>query len=103
MLFRYDCHKTEIQNRFFFFPRPLREGGLVRCMRSKSPGTPATTATAVYFAAVCGREANRLSEFCTVGGTYQQRRHVASAWDKLIGSKEEITQCETSQPKERTK
>ena len=29
--------------------------------------------------AVCGREVNRPSELCTVGGTYQQRRHVPVA------------------------
>ena len=29
--------------------------------------------------AVCGREVNRPSEICTVGGTYQQRRQVPAA------------------------
>ena len=50
MLLRYDCRKNHGQitkSGKFVFPGPSGRGGVVSCMLSKSPGTPATTATAV--------------------------------------------------------
>ena len=90
MLLWYDCHKNHGQNTKSGdnFPPPFREGGVVKCMLSKSPGTPATTATSVeYYSSLrtWGESTER---------TLHRRWYVPTAktrtgcdWDKQIGSK----------------
>ena len=88
VLLRYDCHTNYGQNMKSgdsFFSAPPGGGGWIGvCFPNLR--APLLQLLQPLNTTVCGREMNRPSELCTVGGTYQQRRHVAA---RLVQKKRE--------------